>query len=81
MPGHRLRSSVRELIFRLYFCNECTETDAFAAAVREGIVDAAAGRTISYEKIRRWLLSWGTDGELPPPKSISLPILASQIRR
>jgi predicted transcriptional regulator len=40
----------------------------FAAAVQEGIADAEAGRTISYEKIRRWLLSWGTDKELPPPE-------------
>ena len=40
----------------------------FEKAVREGIADADAGRTVSYEKIRRWLLSWGTDKELPPPK-------------
>jgi hypothetical protein len=40
----------------------------FEKAIREGIADADAGRTISYEKIRRWLLSWGTDKELPPPR-------------
>lgn len=40
----------------------------FEKAVREGIADADAGRTVPYEKIRRWLLSWGTDKELPPPK-------------
>jgi predicted transcriptional regulator len=40
----------------------------FEKAVRKGIADADAGRTISYEKMRRWLLSWGTDKELPPPK-------------
>ena len=36
------------------------EQAAFDAAVREGIVEADAGNTISYEKIRRWLLSWGS---------------------
>jgi len=44
------------------------EAAEFEKAVREGIADADAGRMIPYEKIRRWLLSWGTDKELPPPK-------------
>lgn len=40
----------------------------FASAVRKGIAEANAGKGVPYEKIRRWLLSWGTDKELPPPK-------------
>jgi predicted transcriptional regulator len=40
----------------------------YLEAVDEGLADAKAGRTVSYEKIRRWLLSWGSDKELPPPK-------------
>ena len=45
------------------------DTDAeYRAAVEEGLADAAAGRTVAYEKIRRWLLSWGSDKELPPPE-------------
>jgi predicted transcriptional regulator len=40
----------------------------YLAAVDEGLVDAKAGRLVPYEKVRRWLLSWGTDHELPPPK-------------
>jgi hypothetical protein len=28
----------------------------------------AEGRGIPYEKVRRWLLSWGTDREEPPPE-------------
>lgn len=40
----------------------------FAAAVNEGLADAEAGRVVPYEKVRRWLLSWGTENELPPPK-------------
>lgn len=41
---------------------------AFLEAVVQGIAAADAGRTIPYEDVRRWLLSWGTEAELPPPK-------------
>jgi predicted transcriptional regulator len=34
----------------------------------EARADVAAGRVISHAAMRRWLLSWGTDNELPPPK-------------
>ena len=44
------------------------EDAEFLAAVDEGIADADAGRMIPYQKIRRWLLSWGTENELPPPE-------------
>lgn len=44
------------------------ETAEFIAAVEEGIAAAREGRTVPYEEVRRWLLSWGTDNELPPPK-------------
>jgi predicted transcriptional regulator len=30
--------------------------------------DIKAGRVISHEAMKRWLLSWGTPNELPPPK-------------
>jgi predicted transcriptional regulator len=45
-----------------------SEDAEFLAAVEEGLADAKAGRSIPYEKVRRWLLSWGTDKELPPPE-------------
>jgi len=36
------------------------------AAIAEGEADLAAGRVISHEAIKAWLLSWGTDdGQLP----------------
>ncbi len=41
---------------------------AFRAAVREGIASADAGRLIPWEDVRRWMLSWGTPNELPPPE-------------
>ena len=44
------------------------ETAAFEKAVREGLASLDAGKGIPYEKIRRWLLSWGTKNELPPPR-------------
>ena len=44
------------------------EDAEFLAAVDEGIADSDAGRMIPYQKIRRWLLSWGTENELPPPE-------------
>jgi predicted transcriptional regulator len=37
------------------------------AADAEGIADFEAGRVISHEAMKRWLLSWGTPDELPPP--------------
>ena len=41
---------------------------AYLASVDRGLADVKAGRTVSYERVRRWLLSWGTENELPPPK-------------
>jgi predicted transcriptional regulator len=43
-------------------------TAEFEKAVRQGLASLDAGRGIPYGKIRRWLLSWGTKDELPPPK-------------
>ena len=46
------------------------EGDAeFLAAVDQGLAEIKAGKSVSYAKVRRWLLSWGTDNELPPPKA------------
>lgn len=44
------------------------ETTAKRAAIREGIAAADAGRLVPHEEMRRWLLSWGTEDELPPPQ-------------
>lgn len=38
------------------------------AAMRRAEADFAAGRVISHDAMKRWLLSWGTDNPLPPPK-------------
>ena len=47
---------------------EIEDSAEYLAAVDKGLADAKAGRTVPYEKVRRWLLSWGSDKELPPPK-------------
>ena len=41
---------------------------AYVAAIEEARADVDAGRTIPYEEVRRWLLSWGTETEVPPPR-------------
>jgi predicted transcriptional regulator len=41
---------------------------AYVKAIEEAQADVDAGRTIPFEKVRRWLLSWGTAKELPPPR-------------
>lgn len=43
------------------------EHAAYLAAVDEGLADAEAKRTVPFEKVRRWLLSWGSDQNLSPP--------------
>ncbi|HKP78272.1 MAG TPA: CopG family transcriptional regulator [Phenylobacterium sp.] len=44
------------------------DTAAFEKAVEEGVASLDQGRSLSYEKVRRWLLSWGIDREAPPPE-------------
>jgi predicted transcriptional regulator len=40
----------------------------FLAAIDEGIADIEAGRWVSSEEVLRWVLSLGTDNELPAPE-------------
>ncbi len=42
--------------------------ETFIAAVQEGIEAADAGRTVPYEDVRSWALSWGTSEELLAPR-------------
>ncbi len=44
------------------------DTQADEASTRRGLEDIAAGRVITHEAVKRWLLSWGTADERPPPK-------------
>ena len=40
------------------------------AEVRDAEREVAAGHYIKHEDMKAWLLSWGTDRELPPPKCV-----------
>jgi predicted transcriptional regulator len=44
------------------------DDDAEAAADARADADVAAGRVVSHEAMKRWLLSWGTPDESPAPK-------------
>ena len=50
------------------FEDESESAAADEAAIAEGLADIEAGRVISHQAVKRWLLSWGTPDELPPPK-------------
>lgn len=45
------------------------EREAKGRAVAEGRADVAAGRVIRHDDMKRWLRSWGTPDELPPPST------------
>ena len=48
---------------------EASELDpAYVAAIEEARAEVDTGKTVPYDAVRRWLLSWGTDKELPRPK-------------
>jgi predicted transcriptional regulator len=44
------------------------DTAAFLKAVEEGVTSLDAGRTVPYDEVRHWLLSWVTEKELPKLK-------------
>lgn len=41
---------------------------AYLEAIEEGEKEAAKGVFVSGEAVIKWLESWGTDNELPPPQ-------------
>jgi hypothetical protein len=45
---------------------------ASVTAVEDGLKSLNEGRSLPYENVRRWLLSWGTDKELSPRNVRSL---------
>lgn len=53
--------------FPVDFLEEADEA-AEAAADAEAEADFEAGRVVSHEAVMRWIKSWGTPDELPPPE-------------
>ena len=47
---------------------ETPEDAALKVAVEQGIASLDAGRSVPYEDVRRWLLSWGTEAEQSAPE-------------
>jgi predicted transcriptional regulator len=45
-----------------------TDQERMLAEVRQADRQVKSGHYISHEDMKAWLLSWGTDRELPPPK-------------
>ena len=46
------------------------EQELLAAEIRQAERQVDAGHYIRHEDMKAWLLSWGTDHELPPPKCV-----------
>jgi hypothetical protein len=40
------------------------------AELRDAGRDVQAGHLIPHEAVKAWLLSWGTEQELPPPRCV-----------
>jgi predicted transcriptional regulator len=47
---------------------EQIDREAEDHALEQAKADVSAGRVISHEAMVRWLRSWGTPDELPPPE-------------
>jgi predicted transcriptional regulator len=62
------KQRARELIDRLP--DEASWDDvAEALAVEEGLADVHAGRVVEGVAAMRWLESWGSENEFPPPRA------------
>lgn len=46
---------------------ETTDEAAEAQALDQAEADLSSGRTVAHEAVKTWLLSWGTEKELPAP--------------
>ena len=46
------------------------DQERLLAEIRQADRQVRAGHYIKHEDMKAWLLSWGTDQELPPPKCV-----------
>ena len=44
------------------------DQERMLAEIREADREVKSGHYVKHEDMRAWLLSWGTDRELPPPR-------------
>ena len=47
-----------------------SDQERLLAEARQGSRQVKAGHYIKHDEMKAWLLSWGTDHELPPPKCV-----------
>ena len=60
----RDRSWLLEQALDAYLLNQAWQIEA----IEEGIAAADAGEKVSHARVREWLLSWGKEDELEPPR-------------
>lgn len=46
------------------------DQERLLAELREADRDVKSGHYVTHEAMKAWLLSWGTDRELPPPRCV-----------
>src|ERR1700746_1942621 len=46
------------------------DKERMLAEIRQADREVKSGHYIRHEDMKAWLLSWGTDRELPPPKCV-----------
>ncbi len=46
------------------------DQERLLAEIRQGDRQVKSGHYLKHEDMKAWLLSWGTDRELPPPKCV-----------
>lgn len=46
---------------------DVADVEADEAATDRGLADAHAGRVVSHDAVKRWLVTWGTEDPVPPP--------------
>src|SRR5882762_8656973 len=57
------------------------DQERLLAEIRQATRQVNSGHYIKHEDMKAWLLSWGTDQELPPPKGRAVFQFALQRRR
>jgi predicted transcriptional regulator len=54
------------MVAKLKIETDVSELDpAYVAAIEDARAEVDTGKTVPYDAVRRWLLSWGSERELP----------------
>jgi predicted transcriptional regulator len=68
-PPHAVSSIGKSKLGEEAILAQLDEQEHQLEQIREGLADAAAGRVVPHDEVARWLASWGTQNELPPPNA------------